>query len=237
MNFSEIMYWRLNRRANVGDYIAWANHLLEQGCDLPEIAEMASFAFEREPDAKEVERYFLRCVQLLGLSMSDDVFQATIDYWRDTCERMLAGTLALDEGIALLHEIDNDYEYYLMMPWVDLARHYTEKHLQTGTYQIATNDIERHGEDNFTWMLVRQFTAICQQARPGLPMGLPEKFPVIWHCLACNISSADDTWTTQRTAPCRACGSGDSLKNMRYYANREAYLQRFIRLTDNPMSE
>jgi hypothetical protein len=222
MHFSEIMYRRLNRDMNVSDYIAWANHLLEQGCDLPEIAEMASFAFESEPDAKEVERYFLRCVQLLGFSMSDDVFQATIDYWGDTCERMLDGRLALDEGIALLHEIDNDYEYYLMMPWVDLARYHTEKHRQTGQCQFAADDIASYGEEPFAWMLVRQFLTLCQQGSQSFPT----KFPVIWYCLACNCSSNEDTWTTQRTAPCRACGSADSLKNMQYYVNREAYLQQ-----------
>lgn len=161
-NFVALMYRRLNRQLSAGDYIAWANAELARGCELPEIAEMASFALERDADAREVERYFLQCVQLLGIHMPEDAYQATRDYWAQTCDRMLDGSLGLDEGIALLYDIDDDQGYDLMQPWIDLSHHDGAVHWHDKQQQIVATDIARHGHDAYTWMLVRQFAAVCR---------------------------------------------------------------------------
>lgn len=221
MDIVDMLYRRLNGHLSTSDYIAWANAVLKEGCEIAEIAEMASFVYEQEPDAQEVERYFLRCMDLLGFEVSGDAFQATLDYWIATCERMLAGTLTRADGIALLHEIDNDHEYCLMQPWVDLSHFYRERHRQTEQFQPAADEIAAHGEEVYEWLLVRQFAALCRLANKSLA----EKFPIVWQCLSCAHCSGEDTQTVRRTASCPACGDADSLKNMRYYANREAYLQ------------
>lgn len=219
-NIVALMYLRLNRQLSAGDYIAWANAELARGCELPEIAEMASFALERDPDAREVERYFLQCVQLLGIHMPEDAYQATRDYWAQTCDRMLDGSLGLDEGIALLYDIDDDQGYDLMQPWIDLSHHDGAVHWHDKQQQIVATDIARHGHDAYTWMLVRQFAALCRLPEAALP----QRFPCVWHCVACGADGGESTGTPQRTARCPACGGAGSLKNMRYLDNRQALL-------------
>ena len=219
-NFVELMYLRLNRHLSTSDYIAWANTQLEQGCDLPEIAEMASFAFEREPDAQAVEHYFLLCVKQLGLSVPEDDYQSTRDYWSQTCDQMLDGGLTLDEGIAKLQDIDDDQNYYLMQPWWDLSNYYIALNGQDDRWQIVAEDIARLGQDAYTRMLVRQFAALCRLDQSTLP----KRFPDVWHCIACGADHHHATDTAQRAAHCPACGAPDTLKNMRYLENRQHML-------------
>ncbi|MGK5023608.1 hypothetical protein [Janthinobacterium sp. RB2R34] len=218
--FVELMYRRLHGELQTADYIGWADALLEQGCMLPEIAEMASFAFEQAPDAREVERYFLLCAQQLGLRVPQDEYQATRDHWAQTCEQILDGRVGLDDGVARLHAIDNDCGYHLMLPWNDLSDYDGAVHWHDQRRQIAAEDINRLGREAYVRLLTRQFAALCRLPQAALPAC----FPDVWHCIACGHEHHRATDTAQRAAPCPGCGAPDTLKNMRYLENRQYML-------------
>lgn len=81
MEFSQLAFLRLDDPSlKASTYIDWAEQLLNDGCNAPSIAELASCSWEASPDPQQIERIFQACLVELDLKLPSDWYQALLSY-------------------------------------------------------------------------------------------------------------------------------------------------------------
>ncbi|MEJ2466355.1 MAG: hypothetical protein P8045_11735 [Candidatus Thiodiazotropha sp.] len=101
MDFAE-----LNGRVALGivcstDYIAWATEILKRGEDSESLAILAGLDLDGDPDASDVNRYFNRSLDELGLRLPTRE-RALLDYARYLCREIVLGRIAPVNGLKRL---------------------------------------------------------------------------------------------------------------------------------------
>lgn len=214
MDFFELAYRRINNQLETRDYIDWADELLMIGSNSFSIAELASYTWEKDPDAREVEFLFHSCVTECGFSLPSNWEEAFFAYLMAICNSVIGGTLAPHDCLyALLTLSDDNDDPYICWVWIDLARDIS-RHME---YIVFNDALNLENSDESIRKTAYQFIALCK-------MDLPAKFPLVWCCKDCGEVSSDTTYTETNARPCPACKSIFSLKNMRFFKNREDYV-------------
>lgn len=225
MEFIELAFKRLDTlKAETSDCIGWAEQLLEEGSDLSCIAELASCCLEADPDPHQVERLFQICVAELGLKLPTDWHQAFLAYISRKCEKMLQGRV---EPVVFLNEIlevSDDYDDpYILWIWIDLARNLYRNNAYGQIFSF-NDTLNLEAPDECIRQTALQFISICST-------NLPNKFPCVWWCQNCGVISEESTSTESVKCSCPSCGSAQSMKNMRFFTNRETFLEKALQLS------
>ena len=216
MNFAEFAFRRLNGQLHTRDYIEWAEKLLMAGNDVPSVAELASCSLERDPDAKQVESLFLSCVTELELSLPVNWEDAFSGHIVDICNRTIIGTIEPQECISTLLTLsDDNYDPYIMLVWIDLARDFSAEEGDI----VFNNALNLENQADCIRKTASQFVALCS-------IELPHKFPLIWFCRECGEVREDKTRVEMKAQACPACKSAFALRNMRFFESREDYIFR-----------
>lgn len=219
MDFAELAFMRIDgSRIETHDYVDWANELLEAGCDAPSIWELAVCRWDDYVDSDYVERLFQSCMNELGLELPGDWFSALCIYSSSICQKMLQGTLLPWECVQEMLTIADDYnEPYIHWIWVDLVDDLDSAKAQTDGMKF-NGTLDLNNPEQCIQIVARQFVSLCSES-------LPEKFPWIWRCEICLAISEENTFTQTKTCTCTRCGGIATMKNMRFFDNRDALLK------------
>ena len=217
MDFVEVVYRRLEERwIKTHDYVDWAAQLLDEGCEAPSVAELASCSLEAHPDAQQVERLFQSCMLELGLTLPLNWYDALLAYTSNMCKKILLGTLQPWVGVQeMLALSDDNNEPYILRIWIDLARDISDGNAKDSDHILFNNALRLDNPDECIRRTALQYVALC-----AIP--LAHKFPLIWWCQKCEAVSDENTFTETKTHTCAKCGSASSMKNMRFFEHRDA---------------
>lgn len=220
MDFIELAYKRLDDQIKVHDYIDWAEHLLNGGSDVSSIAQLATCAWDAEPDAKQVERLFQTSIVELGLTLPADWQSALMGYASSLSRQMLLGTLVpCDLERKMLTLADDNNDPYILWIWIDLSRDLYDGHV-SGREDIQFNGaLDLSDSDHCIRRTAEQFVVLCS-------MTLEEQFPLIWLCHACGAVRNETTFIDTKTIMCPQCCRDGSMKNMRFFEHREEFVTR-----------
>jgi len=202
-------------------YIEWAEQLLNEGCNAPSVAELASCAWEASPDSQQIERIFQSCIVELGLELPSDWYQALLSCVCSICKKAIDGTLdSLECLTEMLTIADDNNEPYMLWIWIDLANDLSQNARDEHTNIVFNTPLNLDSPNECILRTASQFITLCS-------MSLPEKFPWVWICQECETISDETTFTTTMARSCTSCASMSSVKNMRFYQIREDYIDRF----------
>jgi len=221
MDFAELAYRRVDGGLKTRDYIAWADSLLMMGSEAPSIAELASCSWERDPDAREVEQLFCACVAELGLSLPLNWEEAFSLHVLSLCNRVALGAIepqdCLGELLVLSNENDDPYILWI---WIDLASDMScspKGIVCPGEGVVFNGVLDLSNIAECIRKTASQFIALYSPE-------LPHNFPSVWCCNECGQVRDDPTNTEVISRTCPSCKSAFSLKNMRFFNNREEYV-------------
>jgi hypothetical protein len=222
MEFSQLAFLRLDYpplKSSV--YIGWAEQMLNDGCNAPSVAELASCAWDASPDPQQIERIFQSCVVELDLELPSDWYQALLSYACSICTKAIVGTLDSSECLSdMLTLADDHNEPYMLWIWIDLANDFSPYTRDGRTNIVFNTPLKLDNPNECILRTATQFIALCS-------MSLPEKFPLVWMCQECESISDESTFTTSVAHNCTSCASASSMKNMRFYQNREYFIGTF----------
>jgi hypothetical protein len=222
MEFSELAFKLFYTPENrVYDCIAWAEHLLGNGCDFLCVAELASCGLESVPDESEVERLFDNCLAELNLKLPDNWNQALIEHLVSKCEQFLSSDLEplrfLTDILLLSNELDDPEILWI---WIDLAGDISFKCdslivcVEPTTFN---NRLDLKDADKCIRQTALQFLSLCS-------IELPPLFPLVWWCQNCGAISEEPITNEVFQCDCLSSSSAQSMKNMRYFENRELFI-------------
>ena len=234
MEFNTLVAKQALGIAEAEDFSLWAEQLLSRGCDNQNVAILAGFGLEDTPDLQEVNVYFARCVDELGLSLPE-VHRAIFIYAKDLATKITTGLLKPTTGLGLLKSLWLATDCYepLYSIWYELAVDiYSLEHedvylWNTGLLKDNIND--------FIILIAEQFLRLCECEN------LPENFLNLSACQQCGHVGLSQTkrtellwlpekvfWLLYGRNPtvedvCEQCGAAQ-LKGMRDYQGRALYL-------------
>jgi hypothetical protein len=235
MEFNTLMAKRALGRAQTKDFSDWAENLLAQGCDAENVAILAGFGLEHSPDSHEIELYFKKCVDELGLVLLEDRV-AIFNYVRELAGNINAGIIHPRTGLESLKNFwvatDDDEPLYRI--WDELAEDICALGDYDGYYLWNTGLLEEN-VDEFIVKVARQFLQLCDS-------NLPEDFFSLCACSDCGhigkaqLIRTDLPWLPEklfkliyRKAPVFkwVCGHclHPQIKNMFDYEGRKLYLE------------
>lgn len=219
--------------ADIEDFSDWAESLLHQGCELENVAILASLGVSNDTDLDEAEYYFSQCINDLNLCVPNQQ-DAIWTYSQELAKAVAAKTLKPSVGLGVLKSfwIATDYTQPLYSLWYDLA---------VDVYSLNNQDAylwnaELYNEDmnEFIIKTAQQFLDLAQQE-------LPENFFDLIACFDCQQigqlthKRIELPWLAMplfrliygrnpTLLPiCSHCGS-DHIKSMRDYQGRALYL-------------
>lgn len=216
-DFFDFAYRRARGLATTRDHIDWADALLVAGCNVPSIAELASYVYERDPERSEVESAFLECVAELGLTLvadSDEAFEKFIAVISiRVCEQILTNEITPKAGMRRLLEFleDNDDEPLILWMWLDLEN---DLGPFRDNYVTCNEGLDLTDYDACVRATAAQYIALSK-------LNLPERFPWVWQCHQCGFVSEESTFTAESARLCPGCQGPLALRNMRFFTNRD----------------
>ncbi len=216
MEFTELAFRRLDDRPlKCRAYIDWAEQLLEEGSESSSVAQLASCSWEAEPDPNQVEQLFQSCLVELGLSVPADWYQALLAYTSSICQKFVQGTLDSWSCMTEMLELAEDNnDPYILWIWIDLASDLSRQHVIEDGDFVFNGSLDLENQDACIRRTASQFVALCSK-------DLPLKFPWVWWCKECREVSDETTFSEIQSRTCPTCGSAHSMKNMRFFENRE----------------
>lgn len=191
MNFEHLAGKRALGNASAKDYTDWAESALYSDTDSESIAILAGFGLEREPDSIEVQTYFDKSINELGLKLPTDA-EAIKNYAIHLCQQVVAYKIAPQEGVNLLDSFytATDYEPIYSI-WTELnediwmIKDNNECYFNTGL-----------NKDNIEPYIV----SVAEQFINLMQMELPKDFFSLNACTKCNyignseIETIDKPW-------------------------------------------
>jgi hypothetical protein len=221
VDFAELAFRRIDDcQIKADDYVEWANELLEDGCDVPCIWELAAYRWDAHIDPNQVERLFLSCVVELGLELPSDWYAALCVYSSSLCDRMLRGvTQPWDCLIEMLTLADDHNERYIHWIWIDLSRDLKPIERRDPKYIRFNGTLDLKNPVDCIRKVARQFITLCA-------MPIPDKFPWVWLCQECDAISDKSTFTETTACTCPKCGAISGMKNLRFFEHRDELVKR-----------
>ncbi|CAG1770811.1 hypothetical protein BAC3_01341 [uncultured bacterium] len=219
--------------ADIEDFSDWAESLLMDGCELDNVAILASLGVSNDTDLEEVERYFSRCITDLKLVVPNQQ-TAIWNYAQELAKAIVANTLKPSTGLGLLKSfwIATDYTQPLYSLWYDLAVDVYS--LNNDDVYLWNAELQHEDTNEFIIKMAQQFLDLSQY-------DTPEHFFDLTACFDCgHIGYAANkrievTWLAvplfrliygrnpTMQPVCSHCGSAH-LKSMRDYEGRAMYL-------------
>ncbi len=238
MEFNALVVKRVLGTVQPQDFSNWAENLLLQGCDSKNVAILAILGLERFPDSYEVEHYFEKCIDELGLVLPEDrvvIAEYAPEYANELASNISSGLLKPREGLELLKNFGmaTDYDKALYRIWDELAEDvYT---LENCDYYLWNTGLLKDNIDEFIIQVAKQFIQLGKTE-------LPDDFFELCACDDCgyigkaHLKRMDLPWLPEklfrliyRKRPafkwiCAHC-TQSHLKNMFDYEGRKQYLE------------
>jgi len=126
--------------------------------------------------------------------------------------------ILLCEILILANELDHPY---ILWPWINLAADIGFKSDSIVVCAEASDlnsslDITKPSECIFK--MAAQFVSLST-------IELPPSFPEVWWCQNCGIMSEHSEPIDRMKKDCHVCHSAQTMKDMRYFFNREAFIK------------
>jgi len=223
VDFAELAFRRIDDRwIKAGDYVDWANELLEGGCDVPSIWELAVYRWDVYIDPDQVERLFLSCLVELGLKLPNDWYAALCAYSSSVCQKMLSGVTQPWDCVSEMWAIAEDHnEPYIHWMWIDLSRDLEPVERRGQGYICFNGTLDLNNPEDCIRKVAQQFINLCA-------MPLPDKFPWVWICQECSAISDESTFTEISACTCSVCGAISGKRNMRFFEHREEFIKHSV---------
>jgi len=220
------------------DFSDWAESLLVQGCNAENVAILAGFGLEHFPNSYDIELYFKKCVDELGLVLFEDraaIFEYVYELAANICKGIIKPRAGLESLKNFWVATDDDEPLYRI--WDELA----EDVCALGDYDayyLWNTGLSEENVDEFIIKVAQQFLQLCES-------DLPEDFFCLCACSDCgHIGKAqliriDLPWLPEKLfrlvygkAPtfkwvCGCCAQ-PQIKNMFDYEGRRLYLESKI---------
>lgn len=233
MDLSELAGRRALGNATADDYVRWAEGRLCDGVDSDDVAVLASFGLAKNPDSREIESWFHKALDDLGLTLPRRD-QALLCYSRDICRRIVAAAVSPDDGLQLLEPFYRATEYArsIFMIWGELAEDVSL--LCEGEQPIFNSGLNNANMTSFIRDVASQYLVLSE-------LDLPGNFFELHACSKCGFIGECDWQRLEKPwspallfrliyrrgrslrAICRACQNSFP-RNMSDYAAREQYL-------------
>lgn len=219
MEFTRLAFLRLDSPTlKTSVYIDWAERLLNEGCDAPSIAELAGCSWDANPDPKQAELIFLACVSELNLELPVEWYQALLLDVCSICKKIIDEEIESWDGLGdILTLAEDNNDPYMLTIWIDLVADFSPLNRIEREEVIFNANLKLENTHECIVRTASQFIALCG-------FDLPEKFPWVWMCQECDSISEETTFTATMAHDCPNCLSKSSMKNMRFYQNREDYV-------------
>jgi len=158
------------------DYIEWAESLLYEDVDSENVAILASMGYERDPDSEEIEKYFLKSIKDLGLTLPGEKEGLKI-YAKALCEQIVSGNLEPEKGVSILETFysRSDYEAIYSI-WDELSEDLWKVNDRDGCIFNTGLSIENKSE---------YIKGVAAQFIELLVTKLPDRFFHLCACSAC----------------------------------------------------
>ncbi len=231
MKFTHLVGKRALGTAYSKDYCDWAESLLRQGVESENLAILVSLGLEKNPDSEEVETYFRKSLDDLGLALPSQQDGLRM-YAIALCEQIVSGETEPGTGVSLLKKFYSGSNYQpVYRIWSDLSedlemvKHREECIFNSGlTHENAAAYISN---------IASQFIML-------LKIDLPEDFfqlsacPACGHIGKCGYEVIEKPWMPEqlfrliyergqtRRAICQQCGRPFP-NNMTDYEGRKQY--------------
>ncbi len=234
MKFEHLVGKRALGSAHARDYIAWAESLLYEAIESENVAILASFGFERNPDSEEVESYFQRSLTDIGLSLPPDKDALSI-YAKALCEQIVSGNLEAEVGADILAGFySRSYYEHIYSIWDELRDDLWSVQNRYGC--IFNTGLTKENSGNYIKNVASQFIVL-------LEADLPEDFFHLSACPECGYIGKSELevlempWMPEklfrliykraqlRRVVCQSC-KRPFPNNMSDYEGRRLYLDR-----------
>ncbi|WP_444922918.1 hypothetical protein ACJJH9_12095 [Microbulbifer sp. DLAB2-AF] len=234
MKFKLLVGKRALGSAYSKDYTEWAESLLYEGIESENVAILASMGYERDPDSEEIERYFLKSLKDLGLTLPNEKEGLKI-YAKVLCEQVISGDLEPEKGTRILESFysKSDYEAIYSI-WDELSEDLWMVNNRDGC--IFNTGLSAENKNEYIKGVAAQFIELLEEK-------LPDRFFYLCACPECGyigesaLEVIDKSWMpdklyrfiykraqTQR-AICVNC-KRPFPNNMSDYEGRKQYLSK-----------
>ncbi|SDU21599.1 hypothetical protein [Halopseudomonas salegens] len=158
------------------DYTEWAESLLYEDVDSENVAILASMGCERDPDSEEIEKYFLKSIRDLDLTLPSEK-DGLRRYAKALCEQIVSGDLEPEKGVSILETFysRSDYEAIYSI-WDELSEDLWMVSDRDGC--IFNTGLSTENKNEYIKGVAAQFIEL-------LEMQLPERFFQLSACPAC----------------------------------------------------
>jgi hypothetical protein len=211
MKFELLIGKRILGTASSRDYIQWAESLLLQNVGSENVAILAGLACENNSDSEEVEKYFQRSLEDLGLVLPNEE-EALKNYAKVICEQIVSGDLEPEKGFSILARLDfiADHKIVLFSIWDSLS-----EDLQViGHHEkfIVNTGLTKDNKKEYIKKVAVQFIELVET-------DLPENFFHLHICSSCGHNAQG------YKSICDNCKKS-SLYSMSDYEGRKLYFSK-----------
>lgn len=233
MDLTELAGRRALGNATRDDHVRWAEGLLGDGVDSDEVAVLASLGLAENPDSQEIESWFQKALDDLGLELPPHD-QALLSYSRRICQNIVDADITPEDGLMLLEPFyrATRYAQTVFMIWAELVEDVSL--LCEGERPVFNSGLNTANMAPFIHDVAAQYLRLSD-------LELPETFFDLHACSECGFIGECDWQTLEQPwlpallfrlirrrsqslrAICRACHAPFP-KNMSDYAARQQYL-------------
>lgn len=177
MDFNELIGKRIIGIDCANDYIEWAESSLLIEDNSKYIAILASLGLDHNPDSQEVEYYFIKCLQELGIKIPTEKVVLK-SYAKIICEQIIKGKMNSEYGINILtyfyrcNEYDSIYHI-----WDDLNCDIW--YVKNEDYHYYNTGITSENVEKYTKQVAKQFLKLIE-------LDIPYNFLALFFCKKCN---------------------------------------------------
>ena len=195
MKFEVLAGKRILGNASAKDYTGWAESLLYENVDSKNVAILAGLGLDRDPDPEDVEFYFKKCIQDLGLELPSDK-DGLKNYTKYLCRQIIDGGMPPQDGVGLLEPFYYRGNYKpLHSIWSELAE--DVRLLNWHESCIFNTGLTEENMDQYIKDVAAQFIELSE-------MELPERFFSLCACPECGhigegkLERIDKPWLPEK---------------------------------------
>ncbi|AWH88272.1 hypothetical protein [Limnobaculum parvum] len=146
-------------------YTDWAEQQLANGSESEAILILASLGLDQQLDRQEVEFYFQRYIENIGITSSSPAISLT-NYAKVLCHKIISSTISPEEGVHLLSEFNGKTEEHspAYIIWSDLEEELTRFEMGEGYY--CWYAITAENKNSYIIDTAKQFPILLESKLP-----------------------------------------------------------------------